>query len=97
MTQKILIIGSGIGTNTLVVQNLREQYGYDIDLVTPEEAKERGLQPKDFGNLPKLELTAPPKMEDFQALGLIPSGKEKRRQRRAQERKTKKNNQTRKP
>jgi len=41
MKQKILIIGAGNeGKSALMLQVMKEKYGDDIVLVTPEEAKE---------------------------------------------------------
>ena len=83
MTQKILIIGSGVeGKSALMLQAMKEKYGDDIILYTPEEAKEQGLTPADFGNIPTMKITAPPIMEQPMILGTPHSGKEKRRKRR---------------
>ena len=91
MTQKILIIGAGSeGKSALMLQAMKEKYGDDIILVTPEEAKEQGLKPEDFGNLPTMKITAPPIMAHPTLLVAEKSGKEKRRQRREQERKANK-------
>lgn len=91
MTQKILIIGSGgEGKSALMLQAIKEKYGDDIILVTPEEAKEQGLTPADFGNIPTMKITAPPIMEHPTLLGAEKTGKEQRRKRREQERKDKK-------
>lgn len=91
MTHKILIIGSGgEGKSVLMLQAMKEKYGDDVVLVTPEEAKEQGLKPEDFGNIPSYKITAPPIMEHPKLLGAEKSGKEKRRQRREQERKANK-------
>ena len=91
MSEKILIIGgAGEGKSDLMLQAMKEKYGDDIVLVTPEEAKEQGLKPEDFGNMPSYKITAPPIMEQPMLLGVPPSGKEKRRQRRKQERKANK-------
>ena len=88
MTQKILIIGSGgEGKSALMLQAMKEKYGDDIILYTPEEAKEQGLTPANFGNIPSYKITAPPIMEQPMILGTPHSGKEKRRKRREQERK----------
>ena len=84
---KILIIGGGEGKSALMLQTMKEKYGNDIVLVTPEEAKEQGLNPEDFGNIPNYKITAPPMMIHPILLGETPSGKEKRRKRREQERK----------
>jgi predicted ATP-dependent serine protease len=92
MTQKILIIGSvGEGKSALLLQAMKEKYGDDIVLVTPEEAKEQGLKPEDFGNIPSYKITAPPIMEQQMILSTPLSGKESRRKRREQERKDNKN------
>lgn len=91
MTQKILIIGRGeAGKTDLMLQAMKEKYGDDIVLVTPEEAKEQGLNTEDFVNLPKNKITALPIMEQPMILGTPPSGKEQRRKRREQERKSNK-------
>lgn len=94
MTKKILIIGSGgIDKSTLSHQAMREKYGDDILLVTPEEANEQGLKPEDFANLPTMKITAPPILDDIKLIGGVggeKSGKEKRRERRKQERKANK-------
>ena len=91
MAQKILIIGAGgEGKSALMLQAMKEKYGDDIVLVTPEEAKEQGLKPEDFGNIPSYKITAPPIMEQPMILGTPPSGKEQRRKRREQERKANK-------
>lgn len=89
MTQKILIIGSsGEGKSALMIQALKEKYGEDIVLYTPEEAHEQGLKLQDFGNIPTYKITAPPIMELPMLFGRPPSGKEQRRKRREQERKS---------
>lgn len=91
MTQKILIIGAGgEGKSALMLQAMKEKYGDDIVLVTPEEAKEQGLKQEDFANIPTMKITAPPIMKSYELLGAEKSGKEKRRQRREQERKANK-------
>ena len=91
MTKKILIIGSGgEGKSALMLQTMKEKYGDDIVLVTPEEAKEQGLKPEAFGNIPSYKITAPTIMEQPMILGTPPSGKEQRRKRREQERKANK-------
>lgn len=90
MTQKILIVSSGEGKSALMLQTIKEKYGDDIVLVTPEEAKKQGLKPGDFGNTPICKITAPPTMAQPMILGVPPSGKEQRRKRRKQERKANK-------
>lgn len=77
MNQKILIIGGdNHGKSALQIGALKEKYGEDIVLLTPEQAKEQGLVPEDFANLTPMKITAPPIMPmmiqtDFK------SGKEK--------------------
>ena len=91
MTQKILIIGAGgEGKSALMLQAMKEKYGDDIVLVTPEEAREQGLKPEDFANIPNYKITAPPIMAQPMILGTPPSGKDQRRKRREQERKANK-------
>jgi len=53
--EKILVIGAGL-PNNLMMQSLKEKYGEDIVVVTPEEAKKQGL--KDFANT-KFKITDP--------------------------------------
>jgi hypothetical protein len=92
MTQKILIVGNGIGDKSaLLLQAMKEKYGDDIVLVTPEEAREQGLKSEDFVNIPSYKITAPPIM-DQPMISRAPhaSGKEQRRKRREQERKANK-------
>lgn len=68
---KILIIGSGdsSGLSALVLQELKEKYGNDIELVTPKEAREQGLQPEDFANIPKFKIKAPLPLEVMLKVG----------------------------
>lgn len=89
MAQKILILG-GSGQSTisdLMLQTIKEKYGEDIVLVTPEEAKQQGLKMEDFGNIPTMKLTAPIISEGPTLIGSPNTGKENRRKRREQERK----------
>jgi hypothetical protein len=63
--KNILIIGAGsAGITTLTAAMLKEEYGQDIKLFTPEEAQLAGLMPQDFDNVPVYEIKAPPKFED---------------------------------
>lgn len=88
MAQKILIVGAGADSkDALLLAKLKEEHGNDIILVTPEEAKEQGLELKDIANIPTMKITAPPIIEHPTLLGVEKSGKEKRRERRATERK----------
>lgn len=89
MAKKILIVGNaGEGKSALMLQTMKEKYGEDVVLYTTKEAKEQGLKPEDFSNLPTFKITAPPKMEQPMTYGIPNSGQENRRLRRKQ--KTKK-------
>jgi len=92
MTQKILIVGAGDAKDALLHAKFKEEYGNDIILVTPEQAKEQGLELNDFANIPTMKLTAPPiiPMVEFDE---YETGKEKRRKRRKEERKINKRRQ----
>lgn len=85
MTTKILIIGEDNNT-ALTRQMIKEKFGDDIILVTPKEAKEQGLIPDDFANIPRMKITAPPVFEAAKLYGCEMSGKEKRRLRRKNQR-----------
>lgn len=85
---KILVIGGGLeGKTVLAHQLMKEKFGDDIILVTPEEAKEQGLSPDDFANIPKMKILAPPVFEESKIYGFEKTGREKRR---ANERRLKK-------
>lgn len=89
--KKILIAGHiGHLKGELLLQTMKEQYGDDIVLVTPEEAKAQGLKARDFANIPSFKIKATPIMEQPMILGNPGSGKDKRRKRREEERKAKK-------
>lgn len=91
MSKKILLIGANDeGKSDLLIATLKEKYGEDILVVTPEEAKEQGLKMEDFDNLPTMKITAPLIQAHPTIVGANKSGKENRRQRRKQERKNKK-------
>lgn len=88
--KKILIVGggvSGLGTSALMLQTLKEKYGDDIILVSPEEAKQQRLTENDFANIPSMKITAPPIMQKFHMPGAPKSGQENRRERRKNNRK----------
>jgi hypothetical protein len=93
MSNRILVIGAGDDVKTsLILQKIREEYGEDVVLYTPEEAREQGLKPEDFGNT-SYKITAPPPMETMETpliLGNVPTGRDKRRKRRKEERRAKK-------
>jgi len=88
--KKILIIGAGgEGKTVLMHQMMKDKYGDDIILVTPDEAKEQGLNLDDFANMPPMKITAPPIFEPMKLYGYEKTGREKRRDRRKNERKLK--------
>ena len=90
MAQKILIVGAGADAkDALLLAKMKEEHGNDIVLITPEEAKEQGLELKDIANIPTMKITAPP-IIPMMELGEYKTGKEQRRERRAKERKLKK-------
>jgi len=85
--KKILIIGAGEGGKTaLLHQAMKEKFGDDVVLVTPEEAQAQGLKEDDFANIPRMKITAPPVFEVAKLYGHEMSGREKRRERRKKER-----------
>jgi hypothetical protein len=81
MSKKVLIMGGS--PSELMLQKLREQYGEDMELYTPEEAQAQGLGAKDFGNLPKFEFKAHPPMKQL----VYKDGKANRREKREKLRK----------
>ena len=88
--KKILIVGggvSGLGTSALMLQTLKEKYGDDIILVSPEEEKQQRLTENDFANIPSMKITAPPIMQKLHMPGAPKSGQENRRERRKNNRK----------
>lgn len=84
MERKILIMGEG-KPDVLLLTKLKEKYGEDIILVTPEEAKEQGLKMEDFVNIPSYKITAPPILPMLE-YGEYKTGKENRMERRERER-----------
>lgn len=86
--QKIAIIGQGQEKNALAIMALKEKYGADVVIVTPEEAQEKGLKLEDIVNTPVIKITAPPVYDAF----VDPNpkdGKARRRERRKKENKKK--------
>ena len=88
MSKKILIVGTSQVKSELLIHSMKEKYGDDIILYTPEEAREQGLNTEDFANIPRMKITAPPEIPMVE--WNYKSGKEKRRERRAKERKNNK-------
>jgi len=84
---KVLIIGnSDESKSALYLAKIREEYGNDVELITPEQAKEQGLGMSDFVNIPQFKITAPPIMPVIQ-YGEYKSGKQLRNERRKNKRK----------
>ena len=90
MGNKILLIGgSSVGLATLALQDIKEKYGEDVEVYTPEEAKKLGLKQEDFSNIPTMQISNTyPAILWGNSNGKI--GKQNRRERRAKERKSKK-------
>jgi hypothetical protein len=87
----ILIAGGrGHGKNAFMEALMREKYGKDIVLVTPEEAKEQGLRMEDIANVPTMRIEAPPMQNLPVPLGAVKDGKARRRERRKAERRARK-------
>lgn len=85
--KKVLIIGGDKSDFALI--SLREKFGSEVEIVTPDEARELGLGSDDFVNAPRMKITAPPIIENFHFVGNPKTGREKRRDRRRNERKRK--------
>ena len=85
MPHKVLIVDDEV--DALRIIELKEKYGDDVVIVTPQQAKEQGLTMTDFANTPTMKLINPyvPTIHE-----IYKSGKELRRERRAAERKNKK-------
>jgi hypothetical protein len=87
MGKKILVIGATPPTS-LFAQRLREEHGEDIEIYTPEEAKEKGLGMEDFDNIPTFKITAPPPAEmPTVHYGEYKDGRQLRRERRKNKKK----------
>lgn len=87
---KVLIIGGdkSAGKSALLIASMKEKYGEDVVLVTPEEARE--LRPEDFANMIPMKITTNP-IFDMPIINLQhKDGKQRRRERRAKDRKSKK-------
>lgn len=82
---KVLIIG--VDTSELALIALREKFGNDVEMVTPDEARARGYGSDDFVNTPRMKITAPPIFENLRIAGPVKTGRDKRRDRRKNERK----------
>jgi hypothetical protein len=86
MTRKVCIIGAGVDAKySLLLATMKEKYGDDIILVTPEQAEEHGLHIDHFANIPTMKITAPPIIPVVE-WAEYKTGKEQRRERRKKER-----------
>jgi len=82
---KIIVIGGGMaGKTSLLLHTLKEKYGGNVEVVTVDEAEQRGFKPEQMELTNRYKITAPPIMELTQLD--YKSGKESRRERRAKER-----------
>jgi len=83
MTKKVLIIGNGAINSALLIADMKQKYGDDVELITDEQAREQGIPVSDFANTDPWKIAAPP-------IPIMPyepkSGQESRRERRARER-----------
>lgn len=90
--KKVLVIGHGLESKSeLAIQYLKEKYGQDVEVFTPEEAKEKGLTVHDFENLKSIKITAPPPLIELpkvvaRGYNIEQTGRAKRRERRKQNR-----------
>ena len=89
MEKKQVLILIGSGASALQIQELKNKFGVQATLVTPEEAKEQGLLPDDFANIPSMKIIQPPPFEVLKLHKPEKSGREKRRERRKKERRNK--------
>lgn len=83
---KIIIIDSVKGNDALFIMSLREKHGQDVILVTPEEAKQKGITMEDIYHEP-IKITMPYHNEYIDPNPK--DGKANRRERRKKERKKK--------
>lgn len=66
--KKVLLIGGNSVFTGLFAQSTKEKYGDDVVVVTPEEAKEKGMDLSEFVNVPTYEIKAPPTLPDISLL-----------------------------
>lgn len=85
MTKKLIIVGVDNSNSELLLASLKEKYGNDILVVTPEQAKEGRMKMEDFDNMSKYKIINPPIIPIKQTY--FKSGKELRRERRNRQRK----------
>ena len=89
---KVLVIGSADGIPAIVLTELTDKFGNVVEIITPEQAQEAGLNPSDFDNFSTFPIKANPMLiESAQPIDIIgmdhyKSGRETRRERRAKAR-----------
>lgn len=55
--KKVLLINPYVKLmDGLMIQKLKEEFGEDFKLYTPEQAQSEGLKPQDFDNFPTYEI-----------------------------------------
>ena len=92
---KVLVTGSAGSIPAIVLTELTHKFGNVVEIVTPEQAQEAGLNPSDFDNFSTFPIKANPMLiESAQPIDIIgmdhyKSGRETRRERRARERRNK--------
>lgn len=52
-------------TDGLMIQKLKEEFGEDVKVCTPEYAQAEGLKPQDFDNFPTYEIKKQPMTNDL--------------------------------
>jgi len=60
--KRVLIVGSLGSASQIVAQTIKEQYGNDVQIYTPEQAIKEGLTENDFANT-TWEYSMPPQVE----------------------------------
>lgn len=82
---RIIVIGGGMTEKTsLLLQTLKEKYGENIEVITAEEADQRGFKSDQLEPMMNMKITAVPIISMTQLD--YKSGKEIRRERRLKER-----------
>lgn len=69
--KKVLLIGGHSSFTGIFAQQVKEKYGDDVVVVTPEEAKEKGMDLSEFVDVPTYEIKAPPPLPDVSLNPLI--------------------------
>jgi hypothetical protein len=86
MDKKIIVIGAGVEqNNALMIASLKERFGNDALIVTPEETIQQGINPENLVYPERIKITALPVIPVVD-LGYYQSGRERRRERRKKER-----------